>query len=140
MDLPESLLASSIRRGTIIHAEIFEQIGHGKFFVVMAVTEDSIVGFFFINSNINPILEDKPEQMNMQFLLKMTDYAFLKYDSYLCASSLIKRKREDLTQALSIGKAEIVGELKECDMNLVLHGAQQSRLFSKNEKEQFFYP
>ena len=65
MDLPESLLASSIRRGTIIHAEIFEQIGHGKFFVVMAVTEDSIVGFFFINSNINPILEDKPEQMNM---------------------------------------------------------------------------
>ena len=49
MDVPKSLVAGSIRRGTILHSYMFEDIGHGKFFVVIGVNEKYVVGFFFIN-------------------------------------------------------------------------------------------
>lgn len=53
MDFPVDSIASQIKRGTILHSNMFENIGHGKFFVVIGVTEEYIAGFFFINSNVH---------------------------------------------------------------------------------------
>ena len=50
MELPVSLIESSIGRGDILLSE-FDGIDHQKFFVVMGVSEDKVCGFFFINSN-----------------------------------------------------------------------------------------
>lgn len=86
MDLPISLLENSIQRGTILHSTIFENIDHGKFFVVMGVTQEYIAGFFFINSNIHRSLFDKPEQLALQYPLRHSDYKFLDHDSFLCAT------------------------------------------------------
>ena len=46
MDFPVDSIASQIKRGTILHSNMFENIGHGKFFVVIGVTEEYIAGFF----------------------------------------------------------------------------------------------
>ena len=50
MELPANLIESSITRGTILHSTIFEEIDHGKYFVIIGVSEEQIAGFFFINS------------------------------------------------------------------------------------------
>lgn len=139
MDIPVSFIESNIRRGAILHSDMFEEIGHGKFFVVMGVTEDFIAGFFFINSNINRSLFGKQEQLDMQYLLRHTDYDFLRYDSFLCASSLIKRHKNYITQSIVFGKTTFVGNLKEEHLNEVLEMARSSRLFSKADKKRFFY-
>lgn len=118
---------------------MFEEIGHGKFFVVMGVTKDFIAGFFFINSNIHKSLMGKPEQLAMQYLLKHTDYDFLRYDSFLCASNIIRRHKNYIAHSIAIGKTELVGNLKEEHLKDVLEMARESRLFSKVEKEMFFY-
>lgn len=86
MEIPVSLLEHSIRRGTILHSTFFEEIGHGKFFAVMGISQDSVAGFFFINSNIHPAIFGKPEQLALQYPLKKEHYSFLKYDSFLCAT------------------------------------------------------
>ena len=39
MILPSSLHENFIKRGTILHSEIFEDIDHGKFFAVMGISE-----------------------------------------------------------------------------------------------------
>ena len=139
MDIPASLIESNIRRGAILHSDMFEEIGHGKFFVVMGVTKDFIAGFFFINSNINKSLFGKQEQLDMQYPLRHADYDFLRYDSFLCASSLIKRHRNYIAQSVAFGKTTFVGNLKEEHLNEVLEMARLSRLFSKADKERFFY-
>lgn len=139
MDIPISFIESNIRRGAILHSDMFEEIGHGKFFVVMGVTKDFIAGFFFINSNINRSLFGKQEQLDMQYPLRHADYDFLRYDSFLCASSLIRRHRNYIAQSIALGKTNFVGNLKEEHLNEVLEMAGKSRLFSKADKERFFY-
>lgn len=139
MELPASLIEGNIRRGAILHSGMFEEVGHGKFFVVMGVTDDYIAGFFFINSNIHRSLFDKPDQLAMQYPLRHADYEFLRYDSFLCASSLIKRHKNYIAHSIEYGETTFVGTLREEHLNEVLEMARHSRLFSKADKDRFFY-
>lgn len=138
MDIPVSVLEEiAIKRGAILHSNIFDDIDHGKFFVVIGVTEDCIVGFFFINSNINKFIENKPEQLAMQFPLQHKYYAFLKYDSFICATKIRKLSRKDLAKSLTEGQTKIVGELMKEHIEDILEKARHSKLFNKKEKESF---
>lgn len=139
MKLPSSLLDRKIDRGTILHSRMFDDIDHGKFFVVIGVTDDFIAGFFFINSNINRSIWGKQEQLEMQYPLRHSDYDFLKYDSFLCATNIIKRHKEHIVRSLENGETEFIGSLKKAHLNEVLCKLRKSRLFSKKEKELFFY-
>ena len=139
MDLPINLLEGHIRRGAILHSVLFEEISHGKFFVVMGITEDAVAGFFFINSNIHPSLYKKPEQLALQYPMRKADYPFLRYDSFLCATNIITRKRDDLVKSLRNGYSAIIAEMKPEHLEEILEAVRASRLFSKYEKDKFFY-
>lgn len=139
MELPGNLIEFGITRGTILHSTIFEEIDHGKFFVVMGVSEEYVAGFFFINSNIHPSLASKPEQLAMQYPMKKRDYPFLRYDSFLCATNVITKKRTDLAKSIEVGITTMVGTMKAVHISEVLEMVRESRLFSKMEKKKFFY-
>lgn len=139
MDFPISAIESQIRRGAILHSDMFEDIGHGKFFVIVGVSENYVAGFFFINSNIHGSLSRKPEQLALQYPMRHKDYGFLRYDSFLCASNLIRRHRNYIAQSIMIGETKFVGDMKKEHMEEVLDMARSSRLFSKADKERFFY-
>lgn len=47
MDLPQSLKNSIFVRGAILHYAGFEDIDHGKFFVILGVFDDKIAGYSF---------------------------------------------------------------------------------------------
>ncbi len=111
MELPLSLLQMGIQRGSILLSDSFEDIDHAKFFAVMGVWQDRIAGFFFINSRIHPILEAKPEQFAMQYLLRKNNYSFLRYDSFLSANELQTRPISVLAQSMQDGQTSIVGQL-----------------------------
>ena len=113
MELPSQLLEELVLRGQILHSDIFEDIDHAKFFVVIGVSEDSVAGFFYINSEINRFINTKDEQLLMQYPLFKRDYKFLSHDSYICATNIVK-----------LPKSVIV---------------RTSRLFSKKDKVTFFY-
>lgn len=46
MELPAVLVDHTIRRGQIFHSTMFDDIDHGKFFVVVGVTDEEVAGFF----------------------------------------------------------------------------------------------
>ena len=139
MDLPNTLIESSIERGTILHSTMFKNFDHGKFFVVMGISKEYVAGFFFINSNINHYLMDKQEQLNMQYGIKRSDYSFLKHDSFISASSLQIIPIDELTISIQNGITTYVDKLHEEHMRELLESARQSRLFSKKEKQDFFF-
>ena len=139
MEIPYIAIEKSIDRGTILHSNIFENIGHGKFFVVIGVYENRIAGFFFINSNIHPSIFKKKEQLSMQYLLKKNDYPFLRYDSFLCATNIITRDCKDLVESIKNNKTSIIGKIKDCHIEEILEMVRNSRLFSKMDKQHFFY-
>lgn len=65
MDLPASLLESAITRGAILFSSIFEEIDHGKYFVIVyAGLLDAIVqlSFDFISKVVVPASEDTPRE------------------------------------------------------------------------------
>jgi hypothetical protein len=140
MKVPVDIICRyGIKRGTILHSTLFESIDHGKFFVVVGVTEEAIAGYFFVNSNINRYISKKSEMMDMQFIIKRSDYAFLRYDSFLSAVKINEISCTRLAESIADGETEIVGMLKEADMSNLLEHARKSRLFSKKEKEMYLY-
>lgn len=139
MEVPSSLIESQIDRGTILHSTMFENIDHGKFFVIIGVNEEYIAGFFFINSNINIYINGKQEQLNMQYPLRKADYDFLKYDSFLSATNIEKIPRSKIVDTISTGITEIIGTMKQKHIDELLEKARESILFSPKQIKQFFY-
>lgn len=139
MRFPLSLHESFIKRGAVLHSDLFEDIDHGKFFAVIGVSDDMVAGFFFINSRIHPVIEKRPEQFAMQYPLKRSDYSFLKYDSFLCATVIQKIPVGKLAKTVDEGNTVHVGELTEDDLDAVLRACRASRLFRESDKRKFFY-
>ena len=139
MQLPDSLYSDFIKRGQILHSDNFVDIGHGKFFVIIGIWEDTIVGYFFINSNINRFLMDKPEQMAVQYLMRKVDYNFLRYDSFLCANKILKLNKTDIVAGLQDNSVTIIDEMKQEHLEEVLDMVRNSDLFKEIEKKRFFY-
>ena len=137
MEIPVSAIADSIQRGDILLSD-FAGIDHRKFFVVIGVSEDKVCGFFFINSNIHPAIFNKQEQLNLQYPLRHQDYPFLKYDSFLCASSVIERKLSDISDGIKEGTTEIIGKMKDEHITDVLDMVRSSIVISERHKKMFF--
>lgn len=139
MELPTSLHEHFIRRGAILHSDIFEDIDHGKFFAVIGVSKDVVAGFFFINSRIHPAIQKRPAQFAMQYLLRHQDYDFLRYDSFLSATVIIKMPVARLAQTVAEGRTSYVGDLTSSDLEAILQACRESDLFRPSEKRDFFY-
>lgn len=138
MDIPVSLIEGSVGRGDILLSE-FDGIDHRKFFVIMGVSEDKVCGFFFINSNIHPAIFNKQEQLNLQYPMLHRDYEFLKYDSFLCASTVIERRLTDISEGIKDGTTTIIGKMKENHVSDVLEMVRTSRIISDRHKQMYFY-
>ncbi|MBQ3688474.1 MAG: hypothetical protein II937_01250 [Bacteroidales bacterium] len=139
MELPAQIYDDVIKRGQILHSDNFVDIGHGKFFVIIGVTEDCVVGFFFINSNINSFLYDKPAQMAVQYPMRKSDYSFLRYDSFLCANKVLKLNKTEIIAGLKDNSVTIIDEMKPEHITEVLDMVRNSDLFKEIEKKRFFY-
>ena len=131
MELPVELIGLPIERGAILHSSIFEYVDHGKYFVVIGVSSECAVGFFFINSNISHTIWDKQEQLHMQYSLR--------YDSFLCCTNILRINKSDLMLSIQDGRTSYIGELLPRHREEILELVRNSKLFSKFEKEEFFY-
>ena len=137
MEIPVTAIADSITRGDILLSE-FDGIDHRKFFVVMGVSEEKVCGFFFINSNIHPAIFNKQEQLNLQYPLRHIDYPFLKYDSFLNASSVIERKISDISLGIRNKTTYVIGRMKDEHVNDVVEMVKASKVISERHKKMFF--
>ena len=137
MEIPVSVIASSVVRGAILLSD-FEGIDHRKFFVVMGVSKDKVCGFFFINSNIHPLIFNKQELLDLQYPLKHSDYTFLKYDSFLCASTVIERSLNEISEDISRGGTSIIGRLKDEHIVDILQMVNNSVAISNRHKKLYF--
>lgn len=139
MELPAELLDTLVYRGQILHSDIFEDIGHAKFFVVIGVSSDSVAGFFYINSEINSFINNKDEQLLMQYPLFQCDYSFLSHDSYICATNIVKLPKSIIVESIKSKRTKAVASLQPEHLDALLQKVRNSRLFSKKEKDEFFY-
>lgn len=139
MELPSELVKILVERGQILYSNIFVNIDHPKFFVVVGVTEDEVAGFFYINSRINTNVNTKEEQLRLQFPISKDDYDFLSHDSYISATNVVTLPRDVIVRSMQSGQTLIKGKLLDNHMNDILNKVRSSRLFSKITKDRFFY-
>lgn len=135
--LSETLLSSSIKRGAILHSYMFQYIDHGKFFVVVGISEDKLAGFFFINSNINKFHERSQDFMNAQILLRKEDYDFLNHDSFICATKFTEIKTSQIVKSIQEGQTKFVSELNKKDLQTLITSVRNSRLFTTTQKKKY---
>lgn len=137
-NIKTQLAELSITRGSVFHSSIFEDIDHGKFFVVMGENENEYVGFFYINSNIHQYIVRKQALLDLQYQLRKVDYPFLKYDSFLCCTEITTMNKIKLSESIAIGKTTIKGSILTEDIDRILSMVRNSKVFSKIQKETFF--
>lgn len=140
MEIPKSLVGSVVvSRGQILLSDIFDDIDHKKFFVIVGVTEDEVAGFFYINSGINRFVNKKPEQLQMQYPIYCRDYQFLDHDSYICATNIEKRPKSEIADSIIARRTKIIANLKSEHLEELLEKVRSSRLFSPIDKKRFCY-
>lgn len=137
MELPIDVIERNLSRGDILLSE-FKDIDHQKFFVVMGISEDKICGFFFINSGINRYLLNKKEQLAMQYPLRKADYHFLRYDSFLCASSVQEHPLKSIVEGIRNNRTKIIGKLKDEHISEILSMVNSSVIISRYHKKRYF--
>ena len=128
-----------ICRGAILH-RMFETTipPKPKFFVVIGESETHIIGYFFINSNINNYIRRETDVYNLQMPCKRSEYPFLSYDSFIAAHELNVLDKSLLSEELTSGKTSIKGCLNTEDMTRLIEAAKTSDLFSPYEKDTYF--
>ncbi len=67
------------------------------------------------------------------------DYEFLKYDSFLCASTVIERRLTDISEGIKDGTTTIIDKMKENHVSDVLEMVRASRIISDRHKQMYFY-
>ena len=67
------------------------------------------------------------------------DYEFLKYDSFLCASTVIERRLTDISEGIKDGTTTIIGKMKENHVSDVLEMVRASRIISDRHKQMYFH-
>ena len=139
MELPSDILQVLVERGQILYSNIFTNIDHPKFFVIIGVTEDEVAGFFYINSRINTNVNTKEEQLRLQYPISKDDYDFFSHDSYISATNVVTLPRDVIVRSMQSGQTLIKGKLLDNHMNDILNKVRSSRLFSKITKDRFFY-
>lgn len=133
-----------ITRGSILHTFDTEEslgvsIDHGKFFVIIGESEDSYIGTFFINSNINVNVIKNKIQAEHQYELKKEDYPFLsKEKSYLNCASLLRISKLGLEKSINCNKTQFKSSLLKSHLDEILEKLQKSPLYSKADKDKYF--
>lgn len=137
--IPDELICKKLFiRGAILLSNIFDDINHAKFFCIIGENPDEIIGHFFINSNINPILLGKQAILDVQYPIYKEDYPFLKYQSYLDCHTLQKVKKKVLLDSYKNNKTFLKGVLTTEHLNDILGMVRASDLFTPREKREFF--
>jgi len=135
MDFKDAL----IKRGYIFHSHEFENIKHGKFFVIIGEDNNNFAGYFLINSNINPYIFKKPALFEMQMPVKMAAYSsFLTHDSFIACHEISLIPKSKLSKQISDGVAQYKGYLTKEDEERLLENLRNSDLYSEEVKNSFF--
>jgi hypothetical protein len=132
-----NLAKLAVTRGTILHGS-FDNVDHPKFFVIIGENSEQLVGFFFINSDIHESIKKKQAQFAMQMPIKMSDYDFLRYNSFIGADKIKTISKDKVISDISNKITQIKGNLTQEDLSMLLDVVRASKLFSKIEKDTFF--
>lgn len=86
-----------------------------------------------------PAIFNKQEQLELQYPLMSRDYSFLKYDSFLCASSVIERSVADISDGIRNQTTMVIGRMKDEHINDVVEMVRASKVISERHKRLYFY-
>lgn len=127
-----------LQRGGIYHRFFCDTTPpKNKFFVVMGVEKDIVIGYFFINSNMNSYANMDVERVKLQIPIYPSDYSFLSYQSFISAIELHYFNKSALEAEIQEGKAQYKGRLTERDLNLLVGAVLKSDLYTNKQKEFF---
>lgn len=104
-----------------------------KYVVVVGISTDyALVGSLLVNSKINTIFKNTEGLQNSQVPLKKDDYSFLKHDSYLDCSSIL---RPNIVKVLA--NAQEISELTAEDKSIVKQLLSDSEHIALWEKKKY---
>jgi hypothetical protein len=105
---------------------------HEKFFVIIGMDGDHVMGVSFINSEINRKIIYTEELWIQQYPIKPCNYSFLKYTSNVDCSQI-----RGVPKKLLLERAEFKCNLLQEDLDLILQTIAESVSIPPKHKKRF---
>jgi hypothetical protein len=103
-----------------------------KFLAVVATTPELVL--FFVNSEINPWLQARPDLRDRQVTLRQRDHPFLAQDSHLnCTEAIRKIPVQEIEAQLMNDVTRIKDMLMEGEREAIRYAVQNCRTLTKKE-------
>lgn len=101
-----------------------------KYLVVLGINNDGVVyGGVVINSKINSNVALGIQESH--YPIKKDHHSFLTYDSFIDCSKVISVNKSVLLEH------DLVGEIRQCDMDLVFETVRDSKIINNRMKKEF---
>ena len=101
----------------VYHIENCPQSKPPKDKFVAIVCKDSKLMGFFVNSNIRPYVQKKPDLFACQAVIEASNHRFLKHDSYVHCSNLIEFEDAQLVNECGPISEQAIAEIKKAVAN-----------------------
>lgn len=125
---------SAISPGTIFHGPM-EGVNHDKFHVIAGVSENRILTCsVLINSRINPFIMRRQNLLNLQVIVRPSEYPFLSHDSFINCCSIFKTQMD----VFSSPNYKYVGVLTDEHLKTVQSNIINSGLLTEEDINTFF--
>jgi hypothetical protein len=135
----EKLFKLLLIKGTVFLNQFEIPADHKKFFIVAGHSPDKMITCsVYINSNIPPVILRNQTLLNLQVNIKGIKYPFLKYDSFVCCSTPLFIKMENIMKWIDDNKCQYIGCIDNEDLENITHTLINSGLLTDEEIELFF--
>lgn len=135
-ELVRSLLSEQIQPGAVFF--LYDQaVQKNKYILILGIDTNKIwVSSLYISTEINKNVIRTLEQRDLQFKIKASDYDFLYHDSWINASSFLRREINNLVDIFISKKCAYQGQINSRDFDYLRSIMAESKLFSKAEKKE----
>lgn len=134
----QELYKNTLKAGDVFLKK-FNEADHKKFFIIAGISEKNVfICSVFINSEIHPAVQTKPNILRLHIPLLKSKNSFLKHDSYANCAYPIHSDSAQITKGIIELTCKVVGSVHEQDLDSIQNALIDSGLLSEEQIELYF--
>ncbi len=128
VEIKTVLAESSIKQGTVVRCFVKNtNPPKEKIFVILGLDNAGhFIGAVFINTNVNFYIINNQELLDLQYPIKCCEHNFLKYDSFIDCSKLMKFEFQYIKEKLIENPGCMLGTLKKDTIDVIIELVKKS--------------
>ncbi len=127
-------IEAALKAGCVVRLSVkFPTITKPKFLVLVS-TDDPEYLTFIVNSEINTFIQNRPQLLQCQVIIDVTNHIFLNADSHVACHEVWPIKREEVIRELIQNPSSIKGKISLDVRSRIIAAVKSAKTIDKDKK------